>query len=66
MVLCCGALSSFFVFLPAGGAGFLFFPVGSGLRAGAARIFNYAKEMSPPSFDLNPEKFTKTEGIRVS
>ena len=38
VVLCCGALSSFFfffVFLPAGGAGFLLFPVGSGLRAGS-------------------------------
>ena len=34
VVLCCGALSSFFVFLPAGGAGFLLFPVGSGLRVG--------------------------------
>ena len=36
VVLCCGALSSsFFVFLPAVGAGFLLFPVGSGLRAGS-------------------------------
>ena len=34
-MLCCGALSSFFVFLPAGSAGFLLFPVGSGLRAGS-------------------------------
>ena len=34
VVLCYGALSSFFfVFLPAGGAGFLLFPSGSGLRA---------------------------------
>ena len=34
VVLCRRALSSFFVFLPAGGAGFLLFPVGSGLQAG--------------------------------
>ena len=35
VVLCCGALSSSFVFLLAGRAGFLLFPVGSGLRAGS-------------------------------
>ena len=40
VVLCCGALSSFFfvfvfIFLPAGGAGFLLFPGDSGLRAGS-------------------------------
>ena len=38
VVLCCGAPSSFFVFfvfLPARGASFLLFPVGSGLRAGS-------------------------------
>ena len=36
VVLCCGALSSFFFFfLPAGGAGVLLFPAGSGLRAGS-------------------------------
>ena len=36
VVLCCGALSwFFFFFLAAGGAGFLLFPVGSGLRAGS-------------------------------
>ena len=36
VVLCCGALSSFFFFfVPAGGAGLLLFPVGSGLRAGS-------------------------------
>ena len=35
VVPCCRALSFFFVFLPAGGAGFLLFPVGSGLRAGS-------------------------------
>ena len=28
---------------------------------GAARIFDYAKEMSPPTFDLRAEKFTETE-----
>ena len=36
VVPCCGAPSSFFfVFLLAGGAGFLLFPVGSGLQAGS-------------------------------
>ena len=40
VVLCCGALSSFFAFLPAGGAGFLLFPVGSGLRAGSGSFLS--------------------------
>ena len=29
----------------------------------AARIVDYAKEMCPPTFELNPEKFAGTERI---